>query len=80
MFEGNLEEFQAKSSFTENAKKLAMQMGFKISNNVLASWEKHGQERVIVVLEQVKGKPRIKNHIGYITYLLNNNEKFKIKL
>jgi len=75
LFEGNLEDFQRKSLFTERTKKLALQMGFKLTDVILTSWEeKYGQERVLEVFEEIKDNKSIRNPIGYITSVLKATE------
>lgn len=74
LFEDNLEDFQRKS-FTEKAKKIAMHIGFKLSDKILNAWEEtYGQERVLEVMADIKGRRDINNPIGYITSILKASE------
>lgn len=69
-FEGNLEEFQSKNSFKNKVKKLAMSMGIQLTDNVITSWEKYGQETVLEVMGKIQSRHDIENQIGYITTIL----------
>jgi hypothetical protein len=42
LFDGNLEHFKRANSFSQQVKKLALKMGFRVTDETVASWEKHG--------------------------------------
>jgi plasmid replication initiation protein len=70
IFEDRLNEFKGVNSFKQQVQKLAFSIGIKISDELIASWEKFGQDRVIELMKQVQMRPDIKNPIGYITTVL----------
>jgi Initiator Replication protein len=70
IFEDRLNEFKGVNSFKQQVQKLAFSIGIKISDELIASWEKFGQDRVIELMEQVQMRPDIRNPIGYITTVL----------
>lgn len=72
-FEGNLQDFQKANSFKQQAQKLAVNMGIKLNDEILNSWEKYGQDRVIEIMEQVSLRHDIDNPIGYITTVLKSS-------
>jgi plasmid replication initiation protein len=71
LFEKNLEQFRAKGSSYEPAKKLAMSMGFKLTEATFNRWiTQHGEERVFQVMNETRHKKNIVNPAGYITHML----------
>ncbi|MDP4085792.1 MAG: replication initiation protein [Bacillota bacterium] len=70
LFEDNLNDFKKANSFKLKAKKLALTMGIKLNDDIIASWEKYGQDRVLELMEQVSMRTDITNPIGYITTVL----------
>ncbi|MCQ6281060.1 replication initiation protein [Bacillus sp. EB600] len=70
LFEDSLQGFQNANSFKEQVKKFAFSMGIKISDNLIASWKKFGEDRVIELMKHVQMRPDIDNPIGYITTVL----------
>jgi plasmid replication initiation protein len=70
IFEDRLNEFKSVNSFKQQVQKLAFSIGIKISDELIASWEKFGQDRVIELMKQVQMRPDIRNPIGYITTVL----------
>ncbi|MBT2757941.1 replication initiation protein [Mesobacillus foraminis] len=71
LFEDHLQEFQLPSLFNQQVKKLAMNMGFQISDEIIKSWEKHGQDNVLSLMEKIQERKDIDNPVGYITAVLN---------
>ncbi|UQD53883.1 replication initiation protein (plasmid) [Bacillus methanolicus] len=81
LFEENLEEFQLPNTFAEQVKKFGLKMGVQVSDELVKSWEKYGQENVLLLMEKVQGRTDIENPIGYITTVLNssaNNNSNKV--
>jgi plasmid replication initiation protein len=74
LFEDNLQEFQSYNSYKENVKKLALKLGIRVSESVIKSWGKYGQENVTDLLEKMQYRTDIKNPIGYISKVLNSSE------
>lgn len=74
LFEDNLEEFQNRNSFENRAKKLGIELGIQLSDEVISSWEKFGQEKVLEVMEKVQTRHDIQNPIGYITTILKASQ------
>lgn len=70
IFEDSLNEFKSVNSFKQQVQKLALSMGIKISDELITSWEKFGENRVIELMKQVQMRPDIINPIGYITTVL----------
>jgi plasmid replication initiation protein len=70
LFEENLGEFKSANSFQNRVKKLLLQMGVTTTDEIIHSWEKHGQENVILLLEKLQYRNDIENPIGYITTVL----------
>lgn len=77
LFDGNLENFQSPNSFNNRVKKLALSLGVQLSDEVIKSWEKHGQDKVIEVMEYVQTRNDIDNPIGYITTILKASQAEK---
>ncbi|KAB2329536.1 replication initiation protein [Cytobacillus depressus] len=71
LFESQLEEFQLPNSFSERVKKLGLQLGIQLSNEIIQSWEKFGEENVLLLMEKMQERTDIANPIGYITTVLN---------
>lgn len=81
LFEENLEEFQLPNTFAEQVKKFGLKMGVQVSDELVKSWEKYGQENVLLLMEKIQGRTDIENPIGYITTVLNtsaNNNSNKV--
>jgi hypothetical protein len=74
-FEGDIEQIKLPDQFTEKVNRLALEMGFKLSGETLASWNKYGQANVIEILEKIRGRKDIDNPIGYITTVLKASQK-----
>lgn len=77
IFEDSLQEFKSVNSFKQQTQKLAFSLGIKISDELLTSWEKFGQDRVIELLEQIQMRSDISNPIGYITAVLKASSSEK---
>ncbi len=80
LFEDNLQEFQLPSLFIQQVKKLGMKMGIQLSDEIIRSWEKHGQDNVLALMEKIQERTDIDNPVGYITAVLNassSNEREK---
>ena len=73
LFDESLKEFQNANSFQQRAQKMALSMGIKLNDKVIATWEKFGPDRVIDLMEQVHMRPNIDNPIGYITTVLKSS-------
>ena len=74
--EENFKDGSKKSdSFSIYAKKLALNMGFQLTDEVLTKWEKYGPNKIITLLEKIQGRHDIDNPIGYITSILKYNVK-----
>lgn len=71
--EDRLNQFKVVNSFQQQVQKLAFSIGIKISDELIASWGKFGQDRVIELMEQVQMRPDINNPIGYITTVLKSS-------
>lgn len=69
-FEGNLQDLDQPNLFFATAKKMALNMGFQLTNETLASWEKYGPDKALALLEKIKDRHDIENPIGYITSVL----------
>jgi plasmid replication initiation protein len=72
LFQGNLEEFKMSNSFCATVKKLGLQLGIQLSDEMIHSWERHGQDTVIDLLESMQRRKNIENPIGYIIKVLNS--------
>lgn len=73
LFEHGLHEFQNVNAFKQRAQKLALSMGIKLNDKVLATWEKFDPDKVIDLMEQVQMRADIDNPIGYITTVLKSS-------
>ena len=71
LFYENLEEFQLPNSFSEKVKTLGLKLGMQVSDDMILSWEKYGQDTVIELLEKMQDRKDITNPIGYIIKVLN---------
>lgn len=69
-FEASLNKFKSGNSYKQQVQKLALSMGIKISDELISSWGKYGEDRVIRLMEQVQTRTDIINPIGYITTVL----------
>jgi plasmid replication initiation protein len=70
LFEENLEEFKSANSFTMRVKKLGLLIGLQLTNEMIHSWEKYGQENVLSLMEKIQYRKDIENPVGYITTVL----------
>lgn len=77
LFEENLEEFHETRAFFVQAKKLALQMGVQLTDDLLTNWEKHGRDKVISLLKKIQERTDIDNPIGYITAMLKKTAGYK---
>jgi plasmid replication initiation protein len=74
LFEGNLGDFQSPNAFNNRVKKLALNLGVPLNDEVIKSWEKYGQDKVIEVMEHVQTRNDIDNPVGYITTVLKASQ------
>jgi plasmid replication initiation protein len=77
LFDDKLEDFQIHNSFNTRVKKIALNLGIQITDEVIKSWEKYGQGKVIEVMELVQARNDIDNPIGYITTVLKASQSEK---
>jgi plasmid replication initiation protein len=70
LFEENLEEFKSANSFTMRVKKLGLLIGLQLTDEMIHSWEKYGQENVLSLMEKIQYRKDIENPVGYITTVL----------
>ena len=70
LFYENLEEFKLPNSFAEKAKRLGLKLGIQLSEDLIHSWEKYGQDTVLELLEKMQDRKDITNPIGYIIKVL----------
>jgi plasmid replication initiation protein len=75
LFEENLEEFKLVNSFTNRVKNLGLLMGVQITDEIIQSWEKYGEENVLLLMEKIQDRKDINNPIGYITKVLSLSSK-----
>jgi plasmid replication initiation protein len=75
LFEENLEELQLVNSFKNQAKKLGLVMGIHLTDEILHSWGKYGEEKVLFLMEKIKERKDIENPIGYITSVLKASKE-----
>jgi hypothetical protein len=75
LFEENLEEFKSVNSFINRVKKLGLLMGVQITDEIIQSWEKYGEENVLLLMEKIQDRKDINNPIGYITSVLKSPSK-----
>jgi len=73
LFENHLEEFQLPNTFSERVKKMGLMLGVQVTDERIQTWEKFGQDNVIMQLEKMQGRTDIENPIGYITTVLKSN-------
>ena len=73
--EESLEECKKINAFSIQAKRLALNLGFQLTDEILKKWEKYGSEKVISLLEKIQGRHDIDNPIGYITSILKYDTK-----
>lgn len=74
LFDGKLEEFQSHNSFNNRVKKIGFNLGIQLNDEIIKSWEKYGQDRVIEVMELVQARNDIENPVGYITTVLKASQ------
>jgi hypothetical protein len=74
LFEENLEEFQLHNSFSKRVRKLGLIMGVQITDDMIRTWEKFGEENVLVIMEKIQDRTDIENPIGYIMTVLNSTK------
>ena len=75
LFEENLEAFKQVNSFTNRVKNLGLLMGVQITDEIIQSWEKYGEENVLLLMEKIQNRKDINNPIGYITKVLRSSLK-----
>jgi plasmid replication initiation protein len=75
LFEENLEEFKQVNSFDTRVKKLGLLMGAQITDEIIQSWGKYGEENVLLLMEKIQDRKDINNPIGYITKVLRSSTK-----
>jgi plasmid replication initiation protein len=75
LFEENLEELQLVNSFKNQAKKLGLVIGIHLTDEILHSWGKYGEEKVLFLMEKIKERKDIENPIGYITSVLKASKE-----
>ena len=75
LFEENLEEFKLVNTFTNRVKSLGLLMGVQITDEIIQSWEKYGEENVLLLMEKIQDRKDINNPIGYITKVLRASPK-----
>lgn len=73
LFNQNLEDFKLTNTFHKQVKRLALKMGFQVSDEIINLWKIHGQENVISLMESLQDRTDLNNPIGYITKVLNAN-------
>jgi Initiator Replication protein len=74
LFEENLEEFQLPNSFLSRVKKIGLMLGIRLTDEIIHSWEKFGQENVLFLMEKIQDRTDIDNPIGYITAVLHSSK------
>lgn len=70
MFEENLDEFQSVNTFKSKVKKLGLSIGLQLTDEIMDSWQKYGEENVLYLMEKIQSRKDIENPIGYITAVL----------
>ena len=75
LFEENLEEFKLVNTFTNRVKSLGLLMGVQITDEIIQSWEKYGEENVLLLMEKIQDRKDINNPIGYITKVLRSSSE-----
>jgi plasmid replication initiation protein len=73
LLQNHLQEFA--DTFIEKVKKLGLKMGVRLTDEVILSWEKHGQDNVMSLLEKIQDRKDIENPVGYITKVLKAANK-----
>jgi plasmid replication initiation protein len=71
LFGDNLGDFQSPNLFNNRVKKMAFNIGVILNDEVINSWEKYGQDKVIEIMEYIQTRTDIENPIGYITTVLS---------
>jgi plasmid replication initiation protein len=77
LFYENLEEFKLPNSFAEKAKRLGLKLGIQLSDDMILSWEKYGQDTVIELLEKMQDRKDITNPVGYIIKVLTHSGAYE---
>jgi plasmid replication initiation protein len=73
LLQNHLQEFA--DTFIEKVKKLGLNLGVRLTDEVILSWEKHGQDNVVSLLEKIQDRKDIENPVGYITKVLKAANK-----
>ncbi|WP_419884280.1 replication initiation protein (plasmid) [Peribacillus sp. B-H-3] len=73
LLQNHLQEFA--DTFIEKVKKLGLNLGVRLTDEVILSWEKHGQDNVMSLLEKIQDRKDIENPVGYITKVLKAANK-----
>jgi plasmid replication initiation protein len=73
LLQNHLQEFA--DTFIEKVKKLGLKLGVRLTDEVILSWEKHGQNNVMSLLEKIQDRKDIENPVGYITKVLKASNK-----
>jgi hypothetical protein len=73
LLQNHLQEFA--DTFIEKVKKLGLKMGIRLTDEIILSWEKHGQNNVMSLLEKIQDRKDIENPVGYITKVLKASNK-----
>lgn len=73
LLQNHLQEFA--DTFIEKVKKLGLKLGVRLTDEVILSWEKHGQDNVMSLLEKIQDRKDIENPVGYITKVLKAANK-----
>jgi hypothetical protein len=50
-------------------------MGVQITDEIIQSWEKYGEENVLLLMEKIQDRKDINNPIGYITKVLRSSSE-----
>lgn len=61
--------------FTSRVKNLGLLMGVQVTDEIIQSWEKYGEENVLLLMEKIQDRKDINNPIGYITKVLRASSK-----
>lgn len=70
LFHENLEGFKLPNSYSETVKKLGVSLGIQLTDEMIESWKKYGQDTVIDLLEKMQDRRDIENPVGYIIKVL----------
>ncbi|SFD03708.1 Initiator Replication protein [Bacillus sp. OV322] len=73
LLQNHLQEFA--DTFIEKVKKLGLNLGVRLTDEIILSWEKHGQDNVVSLLEKIQDRKDIENPVGYITKVLKASNK-----